>query len=140
MTRTLRVVVTVVALAAVAGGGYLGGRPDLWPFKPPNSAVSAPTAKAMPSGEIVYYRDPDGKSDYSLTPKTTSDGRDYRSVRAAEDVNFETVEDEVIAPVGRKIKFYRNPMGLPDTSPTPKKDSMGMNYIAVNEGEDSDDG
>ncbi len=31
----------------------------------------------------------------------------------------------------RKIKFYRNPMGLPDTSPTPKKDWMGMDYIAV---------
>jgi Cu(I)/Ag(I) efflux system membrane fusion protein len=27
-------------------------------------------------------------------------------------------------------------MGLPDTSPTPKKDSMGMNYIPVYEGED----
>ena len=40
----------------------------------------------------------------------------------------------------RKIKYYRNPMGLPDTSPTPKKDSMGMNYIPVYEGEDSDDG
>ena len=31
-------------------------------------------------------------------------------------------------------------MGLPDTSPVPKKDSMGMDYIAVYEGEDSDDG
>ena len=40
----------------------------------------------------------------------------------------------------RKIKYYRNPMGLPDTSPTPKKDSMGMDYIPVYEGEDSDDG
>ena len=39
----------------------------------------------------------------------------------------------------RKVKFYRNPMGLPDTSPTPKKDAMGMDYIAVYEGEDSDD-
>jgi Cu(I)/Ag(I) efflux system membrane fusion protein len=28
------------------------------------------------------------------------------------------------------------PMGLPDTSPVPKKDSMGMDYIAVYEGED----
>ena len=33
----------------------------------------------------------------------------------------------------RKIKFYRNPMGLADTSPTPKKDSMGMDYIPVYE-------
>ncbi|MBF0272677.1 MAG: efflux RND transporter periplasmic adaptor subunit [Magnetococcales bacterium] len=31
----------------------------------------------------------------------------------------------------RKILYYRNPMGQPDTSPTPKKDSMGMDYIPV---------
>lgn len=34
----------------------------------------------------------------------------------------------------RKILFYRNPMGLPDTSPTPKKDPMGMDYTPVYEG------
>ncbi len=33
-----------------------------------------------------------------------------------------------------RILYYRNPMGLPDTSPVPKKDSMGMDYIAVYEG------
>jgi membrane fusion protein, copper/silver efflux system len=44
------------------------------------------------------------------------------------------------AAADRKIKFYRNPMGLPDTSVTPKKDSMGMDYIPVYEGEDTDDG
>ncbi|MDR0576378.1 MAG: efflux RND transporter periplasmic adaptor subunit [Candidatus Accumulibacter sp.] len=31
----------------------------------------------------------------------------------------------------RKPLYYRNPMGLPDTSPTPKKDPMGMDYIPV---------
>ncbi len=31
----------------------------------------------------------------------------------------------------RKILYYRNPMGLADTSPTPKKDEMGMDYIPV---------
>jgi Cu(I)/Ag(I) efflux system membrane fusion protein len=31
----------------------------------------------------------------------------------------------------RKILYYRNPMGAPDTSPVPKKDSMGMAYIPV---------
>ncbi len=30
-----------------------------------------------------------------------------------------------------KVLYYRNPMGLPDTSPVPKKDQMGMDYIAV---------
>jgi Cu(I)/Ag(I) efflux system membrane fusion protein len=37
----------------------------------------------------------------------------------------------------RKILFYRNPMGLPDTASAPKKDPMGMDYIAVYEGEDA---
>jgi len=36
----------------------------------------------------------------------------------------------------RKILYYRNPMGLPDTSPVPKKDSMGMDYVPVYEGEE----
>jgi RND family efflux transporter MFP subunit len=35
----------------------------------------------------------------------------------------------------RKLLFYRNPMGLPDSSPVPKKDPMGMDYIPVYEGE-----
>lgn len=37
-----------------------------------------------------------------------------------------------------RILYYRNPMGLPDTSPVPKKDSMGMNYIPVLEDENED--
>ena len=36
----------------------------------------------------------------------------------------------------RRILYYRNPMGLPDTSPVPKKDPMGMDYVAVYEGGD----
>jgi Cu(I)/Ag(I) efflux system membrane fusion protein len=41
----------------------------------------------------------------------------------------------------RKPLFYRNPMGLPDTSPVPKKDAMGMDYVAVYEGDaPKDDG
>ena len=39
-----------------------------------------------------------------------------------------------------KLLYYRNPMGLPDTSPTPKKDPMGMDYIAVFEGASTDEG
>ena len=31
----------------------------------------------------------------------------------------------------RKVLYYRNPMGLPDTSPVPKKDPMGMDYVPV---------
>jgi Cu(I)/Ag(I) efflux system membrane fusion protein len=32
---------------------------------------------------------------------------------------------------GGRVKYYRNPMGAPDTSPVPKKDSMNMDYIPV---------
>jgi membrane fusion protein, copper/silver efflux system len=49
-----------------------------------------------------------------------------------------TAAQPVIAPPEPKILFYRNPMGLPDTSPVPKKDSMGMDYLPVYEGEAQD--
>jgi Cu(I)/Ag(I) efflux system membrane fusion protein len=39
----------------------------------------------------------------------------------------------------RKILYYRNAMGLPDTSPVPKKDAMGMDYVAVYEGGEESD-
>lgn len=39
----------------------------------------------------------------------------------------------------RRILYYRNPMGLPDTSPVPKKDSMGMDYVPVYADEATDD-
>ncbi len=47
-----------------------------------------------------------------------------------------TAAPAAVAP--RKLLYYRNPMGLADTSPVPKKDSMGMDYIAVYAGEDGD--
>ena len=37
----------------------------------------------------------------------------------------------------RKVLYYRNAMGLPDTSPVPKKDSMGMDYTPVYEGSEA---
>jgi Cu(I)/Ag(I) efflux system membrane fusion protein len=39
-----------------------------------------------------------------------------------------------------KILYYRNPMGLPDVSYEPKKDSMGMDYIPVYEDDAQDQG
>ncbi len=35
--------------------------------------------------------------------------------------------------------YYRNPMGLSDTSPVPRKDSMGMDYIPVYAGAEAED-
>jgi Cu(I)/Ag(I) efflux system membrane fusion protein len=132
---TLAAAAAVVAAAAGASGWYLmhQDRPQL--------AIAQ--AVAEPATVPLYYRDPDGKPHYSLTPKKTPDGRDYVAVPAGTDVSFEpkpAPEPAAAVQGPRKIKYYRNPMGLPDTSPVPKKDSMGMDYIAVYEGEDSDDG
>ena len=102
-------------------------------------------ASAAGAGLPIYYRDPDGRPFYSLTPKKTVDGRDYQPVPHGADLSFDEPEPTADMRAAnskpdRKIKYYRNPMGLPDTSPVAKKDSMGMEYIPVYEGEDSDDG
>ena len=38
---------------------------------------------------VIYYRDPDGAPTYSATPRQTADGRQFRAVRASEDISFE---------------------------------------------------
>ncbi len=116
-------------------------------------AAQAPALPKPAFGPVVYYRDPDGKPVYSASPTVTADGREFRAVRASEDVRFDDGDGEAIpadmaghgtepgeaAKPGRdarRILYYRNPMGLADTSPVPKKDSMGMDYIPVYAGED----
>jgi len=136
-----RAVLAGVAVAAViaAGAGLIGVRGHLYSTE--TSLVA--TAAAQTSDEPIYYQDPDGRPLYSLTPKKTPDGRDYRAVPASADLSFgdePAAAPAAAASADRKIKYYRNPMGLADTSPVPKKDSMGMDYIPVYEGEDSDDG
>jgi Cu(I)/Ag(I) efflux system membrane fusion protein len=140
----LMLLITVVSAAAVAGfrlgrGGYEA--PAWLPDRIAELVLGSPVArKPAPSGEIVYYRDPDGKPFYSAEPKNADDGRPFLPVLASEDLSF---EERPAAPTeakgDRRILYYRNPMGLPDTSPFPKKDSMGMDYLPVYEGEDTDD-
>jgi len=40
-------------------------------------------------------------------------------------------QHEPASALERKVLYYRNPMGQPDVSAVPKKDSMGMDYIPV---------
>jgi Cu(I)/Ag(I) efflux system membrane fusion protein len=128
----------VVGLAVGRSNGPLPGWLD---------GVLPAVAKQSPApteatGPVIYYRDPDGLPNYSRAPKKTSAGKDYVAVRSSEDVSFEEKAPEAMTAKGGdrgKIRFYRNPMGLPDTSPTPKKDSMGMDYLPVYEGEQDDD-
>jgi membrane fusion protein, copper/silver efflux system len=136
----------LVAAAILAAGvvGLVVGRSN-GPLPGWLNSVLPAAAKQSPAqsgatGPVIYYRDPDGLRDYSLTPKKTFAGKEYLAVRSSEDVSFEEKAPEVMtAKGGGKIRYYRNPMGLPDTSPTPKKDSMGMDYLPVYEGEQDDD-
>lgn len=145
MRRRVGVFLALVAILAAGLGGLAVGRSSA-PIPGWVSAI-VPTAKPVSeqpaaTGPIIYYRDPDGARNYSLTPKKTASGKEYSAVRASEDVSFEDASPDATPPKAAgpgKIKFYRNPMGLPDTSPTPKKDSMGMDYLPVYEGEQDDD-
>jgi len=145
----------LVVIAVGAGfGGYLAGQRDLsFPATSRNidevarrafGAELEPAPSGLePSGAVIYYRHPDGDPVYSATPKKAADGRDFVAVQASEDVSFDqpaaSAADAADAGTGeRKVLYYRNPMGLPDTSPTPKKDSMGMDYIPVYEGKAND--
>ena len=139
--RAFRWVFTLVLLLGVAFLGYKAGHADLalpaWVPQSVARALNGQAATPAPTGPIIYYRDPDGKPTYSLEPKRTADGRNFVAVRASEDVAFDEPSKpapNAAAQGGKRVLYYRNPLGLPDTSPVPKKDSMGMDYIPVYEG------
>jgi len=86
--------------------------------------------------------DPDAKPFYAAGPKKTASGRDYLPV--FEDgpapavvgpaATASTSNAPAAKPAGggdHRVLYYRNPMGLPDTSPKPKTDAMGMAYLPV---------
>lgn len=149
MSRLSSFLALAVVAAGVGAAGYWAGRRDLSAPAVVRSVQAvamralgdetAPMSSAS-SGAVLYYRHPDGNPVYSATPKQTDDGRDFTAVLAGEDVSFDEPAANA-ADAGtdeRKVLYYRNPMGLPDTSPLPKKDSMGMDYIPVYEGEADD--
>jgi Cu(I)/Ag(I) efflux system membrane fusion protein len=134
--RPLHVSVLVLAAVAAGIGGYWVGQTDPLRRAP---VVKAMVQAAEPDGPVIYYQDPDGKPFYSAEPKSAADGRPWRAVHASEDVSFDEQGDQAPAASGnRRVLYYRNPMGLPDISKAPKKDSMGMDYTAVYRGEEDD--
>ncbi len=146
MKRALFGIFALAAVLAAGGAGYWAGHRGIalpalrnWLGIEGSLAANEPAA----TGPVVYYQDPDRKPVYSAEPRQSADGRPFRAVRASEDIGFEekpeSKEQAAQAEKGR-ILYYRNPMGLPDTSPVPKKDSMGMDYLPVYAGEASEDG
>ena len=107
------------------------------------TTAAAPPDSGMgpaPTGAVIYFRHPDGLTAWSGVPTKTADGRDFLPVLASEDVSFDPVAVVAATNAADAVLYYRNPMGLPDTSPVPKKDSMGMDYIPVYAGAANDDG
>jgi Cu(I)/Ag(I) efflux system membrane fusion protein len=139
MRRLGGLILLAIGLGAGAAGGYWYAR---LPAGVPTAAVAPESAAAAGERKILYYRDPSGAPIWSAEPKKDAGGRDYLPVFEDEEISFQPERKTPTAMAGgpRKIRYYRNPMGLPDTSPVPKKDSMGMDYIAVYDGEDSEDG
>jgi Cu(I)/Ag(I) efflux system membrane fusion protein len=139
MARFSPAILLALGVTAGAAGGYWYAR---LPAGVTASAVVPESAAATAERKILYYRDPSGAPYWSAEPKKDAQGRDYLPVYADEEISFEPSAKKPPATAGgaRKILYYRNPMGLPDTSPVPKKDSMGMDYIPVYEGEEQDDG
>jgi Cu(I)/Ag(I) efflux system membrane fusion protein len=131
---------TLLAFGVVIGatGGYWSARAPILDA----SVIEQTTAAAAGDRKIIYYRDPSGAPFWSAEPKKDASGRDYLPVFEDEDISFEPGGKKQVPTAGgpHKILYYRNPMGLPGTSPVPKKDWMGMDYIPVYEGEEQDGG
>jgi len=151
MSGAARLLMAGLVVVGVAWGGLVAGERGVTVLGLREAVVTqiavltgreAATMQAVKSaGPVIYWRHPGGLSEWSATERTTSDGRAFLPVRASEDISLDPEPAPAAAENDeRRILYYRNPMGLPDTSPVPKKDSMGMDYIPVYQGGDSDDG
>jgi len=135
MKRSVIAGAAIVAVFASAVAGYRFGA-GTWPTLA--HFFSKPSIEGPAAGRsVLYWKDPDGKNDFTPELKKTADGRDYVPVYEDEEAGFKDAKPQKLQS-GRKILYYRNPMGLPDVSSAPKKDSMGMDYIPVYEGDDRD--
>jgi membrane fusion protein, copper/silver efflux system len=137
MPRLAGALLLAFGVSAGAAAGYWYAR---LPAGMPASAVAPESTAAAAERKILYYRDPSGAPYWSAEPKKDAQGRDYLPIYEDKEISFEPKKAAPTAGGPRKILYYRNPMGLPDTSPVPKKDWMGMDYIPVYEGEEQDDG
>jgi membrane fusion protein, copper/silver efflux system len=135
MTQRFTIFAVTLALSASAAGGYLYGNRSTIPAASTQIAVATAAER-----KILYYRDPSGAPSWSATPKNDAQGRAFVPVYDDAEPTFDPPAKPSVAQSGRKVLFYRNPMGLPDTSPVPKKDSMGMDYIPVYEGDAQEQG
>lgn len=132
--ETIRIAVRITDTTTgqpVVGAQIMASRIDMGPDG--MGAMDAPLTPTAASEPGVYAFDTKltmgGRWALALTAKVPG-----RSDPITGVVIFNAVEKQSGAPTeggDRKIVYYRNPMGLADVSPVPKKDSMGMDYIPV---------
>lgn len=148
MSKRLTGGIAIAAILSASVAGYRLGAGN-WPDPRTWTATSAQEASAMPAAaqkerKVLYWKHPDNDADFAAEPKKTGDGRDYVAVYDDQEADFAQARPNE-PPKGsesdsKKVLYYRNPMGLQDTSPIPKKDWMGMDYIPVYEGEEDEPG
>jgi Cu(I)/Ag(I) efflux system membrane fusion protein len=145
MRKALTGGIAIAAILTAIIVGYQIGA-DNWPDPRKWVSLAVPEAatdqlSSRREGKVLYWKHPDNDTEFASQPKKTSDGRDYVPVYDDQEADFVVADTPKDAGRARKkILYYRNPMGLADTSPVPKKDWMGMDYIPVYEGEEEEDG
>src|SRR5713226_5318492 len=95
-------IVSAILAAGVVGlvvGRSSGPLPGWLDGVLPVAAKQSP-AQSGATEPVIYYRDPDGVPDYSLTPKKTAAGKDYAAVHVSEDVSFEETAPETMTAKG----------------------------------------
>jgi Cu(I)/Ag(I) efflux system membrane fusion protein len=111
MNKTFRIVGTASAALLIAACGAPAGSPG-------GQAETSPT-----TGEAQQYTCPMHPHYISTDPDGTCPICGMDLVPAA--------KAQIPAKAEGQVLYYKHPMGKPDTSPVPKKDSMGMDYIPV---------
>jgi len=112
----------LVAIGAVLGGGavWMALRQD-----------GGPPAAARPAAKKPLYQCP-------MHPTITADHPSdcpICGMKLVEVKEAPAAAGGASAPAERKLRFYRSPMDPKQTSPTPRKDEMGMDYVPVYEDE-----
>ncbi len=116
----------LIILVVIGGGVYVG----LKSFRPSHEGHEHGTAEHK---KALYF--------CPMHPNITSDkpgrcpicGMDLQKADDTESEKMPTVSSEEKPKKEKKLLFYRHPMNPKVTSPTPAKDEMGMDYIAVYE-------
>ena len=114
------ILVALVASTLVGVGAYWLGH---------SAATDDASSAATPS--------PEAKARYQcpMHPSVVQDHPGECPICGMQLVKVESAKGERDADGGRKLLYYRSPMDPKVTSPTPKKDEMGMDYVPVYEDE-----